>query len=825
MKQAPAQADSAQAIAPCSLDELPAMVLLLDAKGAARHVNAAFVAYCGLGAGSAWLGLLDEASRAGLRAALAAGGDFELRLRLGGVGSMPRWVDLATRAVRPGSAAGADGSPSDEACHVCVLHDVTSRRQAELAALSKAEQFRLLADNMPVLIAYYDVEGLRCGFANRQYAGEFGLDERSILGRTVGEVVGAEALRQIEPYIGRMLGERRAVAYEREPESPDGAGRWIEVNLVPHPGPDGAPVGTFVLITDITRFRHAEQAVRESEERLAKFMQASTEGIVFLHEGIVTDANPAACALIGHPLDEVRGRSPFDFVGADQIALVAGMMKSGAEVTFESVVIHRDGRRIPVECLMRTLMHHGVPTRLAIIRDLSDRRAAQARIHHLAHHDALTGLPNRSVFMERLEHLVASSSPSSPGGGLSSDDGAFALLFIDLDHFKRVNDSLGHLVGDRVLQAVAARLTAGLRASDGVGRFGGDEFLVLLHGASRREDIEAATRKLTAAIEVAVEAEGGPIAVSPSVGIARFPHDGTTPAELIRHAEAAMHEAKRRGRASWRFYDVSLADAAYASVVMEGELAQAIARNEFVLHFQPQVCARSGAIVGAEALIRWRHPERGLLAPDQFIPLAEQHRLMLPIGRWVLRMAVRRARQWQHGALAGAIVGVNLTSLQFEASGFVEHVAAVLREEGLAGPLLELELTERMVTTDLTSTGATLARLKALGVRISLDDFGTGYTSLAQLKALPIDKMKIDRCFVTDLPHDRKSAAITRAILQLAQGLGIQAIAEGVENEGQRGFLVEHGCDELQGHAISEPLAYEALQAWAEARAEPIRPA
>ena len=817
MNAAPVSAAMAAAMAaafamPAGLDELPAMVLLLDAEGVALHANAAFAEGCGIGAGAGWLDRLDDASRQRLRESLAAGGDFALSLRLRRADASWGRIDLAARA-----AEGGDGN----ACHVCVLHDVTAFGQAEQAALSQAERLRLLADSLPVLVAYYEVDGLRCRFANRQYARAFGLDEHSILGRTVAEVIGDEAMQRIGPHIERMLKERRPVAYERELHASERSWRWIEVNLVPHPGPDGAPVAAFVLITDISRFRRAEQAVRESGERLAKFMQASTEGIVFLHEGIVTDANPAACALVGCTLDEVRGRSPFDFVGADEVAPMAAVMRSGAETTFETVVVRRDGRRIPVECLMRTLMHDGVRKRLAIVRDLSDRRAAQARIHHLAHHDALTGLPNRSVFMERLEHLVASSAAPSPVG----DDGSFALLHIDLDHFKRVNDSLGHPVGDRVLQTVAARLTAGLRASDGVGRFGGDEFLVLLQGASRREDIEAATRKLMAAVEVAVDAEGGPIAVSPSIGIARFPQDGTTPADLLRRADAAMHEAKRRGRATWRFYDASLADAAYASLVMEGELTQAIARDEFVLHFQPQVCARSGAIVGAEALIRWQHPERGLLAPDEFIPLAEQHRLMLPIGRWVLRMAVRRAREWQRGALVGAIVGVNLTSLQFESPGFVEHVAAVLREEGLPGPLLELELTERMVTTDLTSTGATLARLKALGVRISLDDFGTGYTSLAQLKALPIDKMKIDRCFVTDLPHDTKSAAITRAIVQLAQGLGIQVIAEGVENEGQHGFLVEHGCDELQGHAISEPLAYEALQAWAEARAEPIRPA
>ena len=821
------------------LDDLPAMVLLLGGDGRLLHANRACAAFLGLpagatdggtdGDGAGWPSVLDDASRARLLAELALRRDFVLQLGLARcAGGSASCVELAAHALdRDGGGngeGGGDGRRREEgigdrdrdamprpapASHACVLRDLTAHLESQRAALSRTQQFRLLADSLPVLVAYYEVDGLRCRFANKRYARAFGYDERSILRRTMGEIVGADDFARIEPHVRRLLRERRPVSYERELRGADGAACLMEVNLVPHLDGAGEPVAIFALLSDITRFREAERAVRESEERLAKFMQASAEGIVFFEEGLVTDANPAACALFGLGLDELRGRSPFELVPVDQIAVVADVMKRGAETTYETVALHRDGRRIPVECLTRTLLHDGVRVRMAIVRDLTDRLAAQARIQHMAHHDALTGLPNRSAFIERLEHLAASTRPG---------DDAFALLFIDLDHFKRVNDSLGHLAGDRVLQAVSARLTEGLRASDGVARFGGDEFVVLLHGASRRDDVEAATLKLMGAIEVAVEAEGGPIAVSPSIGIALHPRDGTTPAELIRRAEAAMHEAKRRGRASYRFFEPGLADAAYASLVLEGELAWAIARDEFVLHFQPQVCAASGTPVGAEALIRWRHPERGLLGPDQFIPLAEQRRLMLPIGRWVLRMAARSARRWQRGALAGVSVGVNLTSIQFDALDFVDFVADVLREEGLPGHLLELELTERMVTADLPATSATLARLKALGVRISLDDFGTGYTSLGQLKALPVDKMKIDRCFVADLPHDRKSAAITRAIVQIARGLDIRVIAEGVENEAQHRALLEYGCDELQGHAVSAPLGVEELEEWAAGR-------
>ena len=560
---------------------------------------------------------------------------------------------------------------------------------------------------------------------------------------------------------------------------------------------------------DSERYRLAEDALRESEERLAKFMQASAEGIVFHKDGFITDANPPACQLIGYTLAEILGRRALDLIASDQIAKVASVMASGEETTFESTLIHKDGRRIPAEFIVRTMVRNGERMRMAIVRDLRDRNAAQARIHHLAHHDVLTGLPNRNAFIERLDHLMA---------GARADGGRFALVFIDLDHFKRVNDSLGHLVGDNLLQTVAERISGCLRATDLVARFGGDEFLVLLPVGRERAPVEEVARKLLAAIEVQIDAEGRPISVSPSLGIAFYPEDGNTPAELIKHADAAMYLAKARGRANYQFFEPAMAQAAYDALVLEGQLAQAIARSEFVLHFQPQVRASDGAVAGAEALIRWNHPQRGLLLPDEFIPVAEQRRLMLPIGRWALYEAVRSAKHWQHGALAGVPVAVNLSTLQFEANGFVESVARLLAEVGLAGPLVEFEITERMLMEDLPKVSAVLARLKVLGIRISVDDFGTGYSSLGHLKNLPIDKMKIDRSFVQDLPGEAGSAAIATAIIQMGRSLGITVIAEGVETDAQRRFLAEQGCDELQGHAISEPLAADALQRWAQDR-------
>ena len=675
---------------------------------------------------------------------------------------------------------------------------------------------------MPVLIAYYRAEDFCCLFANQQYASAFGHDTQSIIGCSLASIVGDEALRHIQPHIDAMLRGRRDVAYERTLQGANGRTRWVAVDLLPHladEAADAAPgtvpevVGAFVLIADITRHRVAEQALRESEERLAKFMQASAEGIVFHQGGFVTDANPPICELIGYTLEEMLGRKTLEFIAPDQVARVAAVMVSGQETAYESALIHKNGSRIAVEFIVRTMVRHGQHMRMTIVRDIRDRQAAQARIHHLAHHDALTGLPNRVSFMECVERaMLATAKTHAP----------MALLFIDLDHFKRVNDSLGHLVGDTLLRTVAARITACLRATDVVARFGGDEFVVLLaglaHDGQHAAQAEEVARKLLECIALPLVAEGRPLSVTPSLGIALYPGHGSTAEELVKHADSAMYRAKARGRATVQFFDHSIASSAYDALVMEGQLAQALERGEFELYFQPQVSAADGRLVGAEALIRWRHPEQGLLSADAFIPNAEQRPLMLPIGQWVLTEALRCVLRWQAMGLSVAPVAVNLSSVQFQSPGFVEAVAQALPPGGVGDGWLELELTERMLMDDVGAVKERLDRLRAMGLHIAVDDFGTGYSSLGHLKELPIDKLKIDRSFVHDLPGNRDSAAITCAIIQMSRSLGLTVVAEGVETEAQRAFLAEQGCHELQGLLISPPLPQAEFEAWVRQR-------
>jgi diguanylate cyclase (GGDEF)-like protein/PAS domain S-box-containing protein len=657
-----------------------------------------------------------------------------------------------------------------------------------------ASLLRLVANSVPALLAFYDSDTFRCLFANAGYARTFGFDEQSILGRSLEEIIGAEAMRTIEPHIALLRTQHRSTRYERQLDTPQGP-RWLDVQLLPHLAADGVLDGAFVLINDITPRREAELALRHSEERLSKFMDASVEGIIFHESGIITDANLPLQRLVGYGLSELLGRKAIDFIAPDQVPRAMEMVAKGTELSYESALMHRNGSRIPVEFIVRMAERGGQSLRMVIVRDLRTALAQRARIQHLAEHDPLTNLLNRHAFMERLAEQMAGSRSKERQG---------ALLFIDLDHFKRVNDSLGHVAGDLLLQTLSQRLVAQLRSSDLVARFGGDEFVCLLPGALQQAQVEEVAAKLLAALAEPVLLEGRPISVTPSVGIARYPQHAANAADLVKHADEAMYQAKRQGRATHRWYDPLFSQRALAALELETQLTQAIARGEFVLHYQPQVRAADGVMVGCEALIRWRHPTRGLVEPDHFIPLAEELRLIVPIGTWVLGEALRAARRWQDSGRE-LPVSVNLSSLQLRDARFAETVQATLAEAGLPGRLLEVEITERMLMDDTDAVRATLAQLHALGVRVAIDDFGTGYSSLGALNQLPIDRIKIDRSFVRGLPQHAGNAAIARAIVMLAASLGREVIAEGVENEAQRECLVALGCPQLQGLLFGAP--------------------
>ena len=690
--------------------------------------------------------------------------------------------------------------------------NVAELKQELLALRGELAQFRLLADTVPVAIAYYEALDNTCRFANRRYARMFGFEPEAVVGRSFTEIIGEPASRAIEPYRRRVLQGLESVTYERAITGRDGEPLVLEVSMLPHCRDDGGlAVGAFVLISDITHHRLAEAALRESEERLAKFMLASEEGICFHKGGYITDVNPPLLALLGYTAGEMNGRAALDFIAPDERAKVSGVMAAAAEVRYDSVALHRDGTPIPVQFIVRSMLYQGEQHRMTIVRDLRDRIEAERRIHHLAHHDALTGLPNRLAFGERVEARLAAARARGQ---------ALALMFIDLDHFKRVNDSLGHPVGDVLLRTVADRLSETLRTTDLVARFGGDEFMVLLSPRAGEVAVAEVASRLLAAVGAPLEVEGVTLSVMPSIGVAQFPRDGESAETLIKHADLAMYRAKQHGRARCRFFEPWMAEVARDELAMESRLARAIVDEEFVLHFQPQVSLVDGRLVGVEALLRWAHPERGLIYPDAFIPLAENRRLILPIGHWVLRQALAAAVRWQRAGLLDVPVAVNLSTLQFQAAGFADGIERLLEEAGATGPQLELELTERMLMDDLDGVRHSLQRLKAIGVLIAVDDFGTGFTSLAHLKELPLDRLKIDRSFILDLPGDRGAAAVARAIVQMGHGLGLEVLAEGVESAAQRQWARDEGCDGMQGYVLAAPMEMAEMERWLQRQGE-----
>ena len=444
---------------------------------------------------------------------------------------------------------------------------------------------------------------------------------------------------------------------------------------------------------------------------------------------------------------------------------------------------------------------------VAILRDISERKRDEARIVHMAHHDTLTGLPNRSLIGDRLAQAILLAERERQ---------QLLVAFVDLDSFKLVNDSLGHAAGDELLKVVAGRMVECLRRSDTVGRFGGDEFvLVLPQGQQADGGVEAAAllEKILSAVVRPIALEGQQVQVSCSIGVAMYPRDGGDSGTLLMNADAAMYRAKELGKNNVQFYAQEMnASLEEKLALMEG-LRQAVDADQLRLVYQPKVDLASGQVFGVEALLRWQHPERGMVRPDHFIPLAEESGSIVAIGEWVLREACRQARQWQDAGMAPLVVSVNVSPRQFDDRRLVARVADALRDAGLDARWLELEVTESLIMRDVQQAVDKMRELEAMGIGLSIDDFGTGYSSLAALKSFPISRLKIDKSFVRDLAHSSDDQAIARAIISLSHQLQMRVIAEGVETEQQRAFLTQYGCDEMQGYLFSAPVPPEQIPA------------
>jgi len=783
------------------LELLPVPAIELTPDAHAMRANQAFARLTGIDgerlAGAGWFASLSPDRRPALFAALARREDFTLELRMLRADGVKAWIQLMARWLAPSQS------------YLCLLQDTTASVLAAQELQAEAQRFRLLADNVPALIAYYQRSDFTCVYANRQYAETFGRDPRSIVGLTFAQVIGEDAARLIQPQVDTMIEQRRTVSYVRELPGVEGGQRWVEVSLLPHQIGDGPVVGCFVLINDITRHRKAEIAARESEERLAKFMEASVEGIAFHKDGTVTDVNAPMAALVGLTPEQIRGRHVLEFIAPEHLPRVRKGLAEGNETPYEAAIVDTQGQSIAVEFIVRRTSHGGEELRLVVVRDVRDRMQARERIRQLAMQDSLTGLCNRGAFMEALNAALAEA-----GRGERS----LALWFIDLDHFKRINDAYGHMAGDALLRAAAATIAAAMPSRAVAGRFGGDEFVIMLADARDSQRLRALAERLRSAMSAPIDFDGRSISCTPTIGIALYPEHAADADQLLRHADAALHAGKRAGRDNIVVYQPGMGAAVAAGVQLEGELAQALSRGEFELLYQPRLQAADGRLAAMQVLVRWNHSRRGRMAPAEFAGAAEHRHLLQPLASWALRQALAQHRRWLADGLCAAPMALDLGALHPHGMALVATVAHVLAAEPVSPGALLLELDEQILRDDGGAARSWLERLRTLGAGVMIDEFGAGGVSLSELRRLPLAGIKIDPTLVGALPDDAAAVAVVGSIIGLAHGLGMRVCASGVESGEQQRWLALAGCDQLQGAWAQAPMGAAEAGEWLLAR-------
>ncbi len=711
-----------------------------------------------------------------------------------------------TRRIWQFSSAPLGELPDGRRAVISMAVDVTERKYSEA-------RYRAVYDRVAVGLASSSFDG-RLLDVNSRFCEMLGYTRAELLQKTVSEVTHPEDRPRTKLELDKLFtGEISCFFQEKRYLRKDGSEFWSSTGVSVVKDGTGGPAYSLGVIRDITDRKVTEAALRESENRY-RLLAENSNDLVCLHEpdGRYLYVSQSSQPLLGYHYTEMVGRDPYEFLHPEDRDRIQREAREQAVAGFFSVPVTyrmrtKSGAYIWFETLTKPILDEcGRVARLQTTsRDITERIKAQELLVYEARHDRLTGLPNRAFLIERLE-LALQLLKRKP-------QRQFALLFLDLDRFKVVNDSLGHLVGDRVLAAIAARLHCFIRSSDLAARLGGDEFVLLLSAVTGIEAAVRVAERVAADLSAPIDLDGREIVLGASIGVALGKPSYERAEDILRDADLAMYRAKSRGSSTNKIevFDNVLHARALKRLHLENDLRQALQQDEFVVEYQPIVSLTTSQIVSFEALIRWQHPERGRITPEEFVPIAEETGAIVSIDRWVLKTACQDLAMWhqRYPRAATVKVGVNLCARDLHSPNFSAEIERVLEESGLPGQYLTLEITESMLLADIERTTALLDRLKALGVRISLDDFGTGYSSLAYLHQLPANNLKIDRSFVSRVPSDRRSCKIIETVIALSNSLGIEAIAEGIETQQQLELLSELGCELGQGFYFAKALSAE----------------
>ncbi|MGQ0658200.1 MAG: EAL domain-containing protein [Chromatiales bacterium] len=694
-----------------------------------------------------------------------------------------------------------------------VVADVTTRKTAEATLTNSETQFRTLVANIPGAV-------YRC-LCNEHWTMLYLSDAIEVISgypasdfignrvRSIASIVHTDDAAMIEQVVSQAVRNREPFTLEYRIIHHNGSVRWVRERGQGVFNANGQLLYLDGVILDYTEARHVEETMREREERLEAIVDTTGECILLVdQDGTLAEINPAGVKLLeGSSREALIGRPFHEFLTPERrpayLAFHKAVCQGDPGVLQFEIEACRGGRRwLESQSVPLRATTAGQAMQLAICHDITERRSTEDKIRHLAYHDALTALPNRALLQDRLGQALAQAQ---------REGHHVAVLFTDLDRFKAINDTLGHAVGDDLLRQTAQRLREALRDGDTVARLGGDEFVIVLpHIREAQEAAQVAVKALDT-LSLPFYVLGQELHVTTSIGVSLYPKDGLDTETLLKHADIALYQAKDRGRANYQFFNAGMNAQARERLLLENSLRRAIERKELVLHYQPQIDLHTNQITGVEALVRWQHPERGLVAPAEFIPIAEETGLIAPIGDWVLRTACQQLKIWQANGLPALRMAVNLSVRELRQPDLPARTTAVLREAGLAPTCLELEIAESSIMANPEQAIEALRALHKMGVQLAVDDFGTGYSSLGYLKRLPLHRIKIDRSFVHDIPDDPDDVAIVQAILAMAKRLEIKVVAEGVETPAQWQFLLEHDCAEAQGYAIGKPLPAEAL--------------